>query len=128
MKEEKMYPDNLKYSEAHVWVRVEDSLAVAGITHHAQDQLGDVVYLSLPQVGDEIAAGEVMGSVESVKTISDLYAPVSGTVAEINETLLDETGLINTDPYNAGWMVKIEMSAPAEADALLTAAEYQARL
>ncbi len=123
-----MYPDNLKYSEAHVWVRVEDSLAVAGITHHAQDQLGDVVYLSLPQVGDEIAAGEVMGSVESVKTISDLYAPVSGTVAEINETLLDETGLINTDPYNAGWMVKIEMSAPAEADALLTAAEYQARL
>lgn len=123
-----MYPDNLKYSEAHVWVRVEGNLAIAGITHHAQDQLGDVVYLSLPEVGDELTAGEVMGSVESVKTISDLYAPVTGKVVEINEPLLDDPAQINGDPYGAGWMVKIEMVNPSEYDALLTAAEYQAKL
>lgn len=123
-----MYPDTIKYSEAHVWARVEDNTAIAGITDHAQEQLGDVVYLSLPEVGDELTAGEVMGSVESVKTISDLYAPVSGKVVEINEALLDDPGQINGDPYEAGWMVKIEMSNPADADALLTAAEYQAKL
>jgi len=123
-----MYPANLKYSEAHVWARAEDGIAVVGITHHAQDQLGDVVYLSLPQVGDDVVAGEVMGSVESVKTISDLYAPVSGSVVEINEPLLDEPGTINADPYGGGWMVKIEMSSAAEYDGLLTAAEYQEKL
>ncbi|HOF89476.1 MAG TPA: glycine cleavage system protein GcvH [Armatimonadota bacterium] len=123
-----MYPDNLKYSEAHVWARVDDGIAVVGITHHAQDQLGDVVYVSLPQVGDDVVAGEVMGSVESVKTISDLYAPVSGRVIAINEPLLDEPGAINADPYGAGWMVKIEMSGAADYDNMLTAAEYQEKL
>jgi glycine cleavage system H protein len=123
-----VYPDTIKYSEAHVWVRVEDNTAIAGITDHAQEQLGDVVYMSLPEVGDDVTASEVMGSVESVKTISDLYAPVSGKVVEINEALLDDPGQINGDPYEAGWMVKIDMSAPSEVDALLTAAEYQAKL
>jgi len=122
-----MNPDNLKYSESHQWVRVEDGVAVVGITDYAQDQLGEVVYLDLPQVGDEMSANEVMGSVESVKSISDIYAPVSGKVIEVNEPLLDEPAKINADAY-AAWMVKLEIADPAEVDSLLTAAEYQAKL
>ena len=122
-----MYPDNLKYSESHQWVRVEDGMAVVGITSYAQEQLGEVVYLDLPQVDDELSAGEVMGSVESVKSISDLYAPVSGKVVEVNDPLLDEPAKINEDAYSA-WMVKIEMANPSDVDGLLTAAEYQAKL
>jgi len=122
-----MYPDNLKYSERHQWVRVEGDAASVGITNYAQEQLGEVVYLDLPQLGDALSAGEVMGSVESVKSISDLYAPVSGKVIEVNEPLLDEPAKINEDPY-AAWMIKIEMTDAAEADAMLTAAEYQAKL
>jgi glycine cleavage system H protein len=123
-----MYPDNLKYSETHQWVRVEDGMAVVGITDYAQEQLGEVVYLDLPQVDDELTAGEVMGSVESVKSISDLYAPVTGKVVEINEALLDEPAQINADPYGEAWMVKVEMSSPEEYDGLMTAAEYEATL
>ena len=123
-----MYPDNLKYSETHQWARREDSVVVAGITDYAQGQLGEVVYLDLPQVDDELTAGEVMGSVESVKSISDLYCPVSGRVIEVNEALMDEPAKINEDPYDAGWMVKIEMSNTANYEQLLTAAEYQAKL
>ena len=122
-----MYPDNLKYSESHQWVRVEDGMAVVGITSYAQEQVGEVVYLDLPQVDDELSAGEVMGSVESVKSISDLYAPVSGKVVEVNDPLLDEPAKINEDAYSA-WMVKIEMANPSDVDGLLTAAEYQAKL
>jgi len=122
-----MYPDNLKYSASHQWVRVEDDIAVVGITDYAQEQLGEVVYLDLPQVGDELTAGEVMGSVESVKSISDLYAPVSGKVIEVNDPLLDEPAKINEDTY-AAWMVKIEMVSATDLDGLLTAAEYQAKL
>ena len=122
-----MNPDNLKYSESHQWVRVEDGVAVVGITDYAQEQLGEVVYLDLPQVGDELSADEVMGSVESVKSISDLYAPVSGKVIEVNEPLLDEPAKINEDAY-AAWVVKLEMADAAEVDGLLTAAEYQAKL
>jgi len=122
-----MYPDNLKYSATHQWVRVEDGVAVVGITDYAQEQLGEVVYLDLPQVGDELTAGEVMGSVESVKSISDLYSPVSGKIIEVNEPLMDEPAKINQDPYEA-WMVKLEMATPTDLDGLLTAAEYQAKL
>jgi glycine cleavage system H protein len=122
-----MNPDTLKYSETHQWVRVEDNLAVVGITDYAQEQLGEVVYLSLPEVGDEFSAGEVMGSVESVKSISDLYSPVSGKIVEINESALDDPAQINQDAYGAGWMVKVEMSKPADVDGLLTAAEYGAK-
>jgi glycine cleavage system H protein len=122
-----MYPDNLKYSATHQWVRVEDDVAVVGITDYAQEQLGEVVYLDLPQVNDELTAGEVMGSVESVKSISDLYSPVSGKIIEVNEPLLDEPAKINGEPYEA-WMVKIEMTTPTDLDGLLTSAEYQAKL
>lgn len=123
-----LYPDTLKYTETHQWVRKEDDVAVVGITDYAQEQLGEVVYLDLPQVGDEVIAGETMGSVESVKSISDLYAPVSGKVIEVNEPLMDEPAKINEDAYGAGWMARIAMSDAAQYDALLTAAEYQAKL
>jgi len=123
-----MNPDNLKYSETHQWARREENAAVVGITDFAQEQLGEVVYLDLPQVGDELTAGEVMGSVESVKSISDLYAPVGGKVIEINEALLDEPAKINEDPYGIGWMVKIDVADAADYDKLLTAAEYEAKL
>ncbi len=123
-----MYPDNVKYSETHQWVRREDNVAVVGITDYAQEQLGEVVYLDLPQVDDDLTAGEVMGSVESVKSISDIDSPVNGRVIEVNEKLLDEPAKINEEPYGAGWMVKIEMSNTTDYEQLLTAAEYQAKL
>jgi glycine cleavage system H protein len=123
-----MYPDDVKYNETHQWVRKDGNVATIGITHYAQDQLGEVVYVDLPQVDDELAAEEVMGSVESVKSISDLYTPVSGKVVEVNEALIDEPAKINEDPYGAGWMVKIDMANPDEYDSLQTAAEYQAKL
>lgn len=122
-----MNPESMKYTDKHIWVRVEDSVAVAGITEHAAEQLGEVVYLELPQVDDELTAGEVMGSVESVKSISDLYAPVSGKVIEVNEPLMDEPAKINGAAFDS-WMVKIELTNTAELDGLLSAAEYQAKL
>ena len=122
-----MYPDNLKYSSTHQWVRLEGGIAVTGITDFAQEQLGEVVYLDLPQVGDELTAGEVMGSVESVKSISDLNCPVSGKIIEVNEPLMDEPAKINEDCY-AAWMAKVEMTSSSEYDGLMTAAEYQAQL
>lgn len=122
-----MYPNDLKYTTTHQWVRVEGNIAVIGITQFAQEQLGEIVYLDLPRPDDDMTAGEVMGSVESVKSISDLYTPVSGKVIEINEALIDEPGTINSDSY-AAWMVKIEMSAPSELNGMLTAIEYQAKL
>ncbi|HEY3376677.1 MAG TPA: glycine cleavage system protein GcvH [Armatimonadota bacterium] len=123
-----MNPDNLKYTETHQWVRVEGNVAVVGITSYAQEQLGEIVYLDLPQVGDDVTTGEVMGSVESVKSISDVYTPISGKVVEVNEPLMDEPGKINADPYGDAWMVKVEMANPAEAEGLLSAADYQAKL
>ncbi len=122
-----MYPNDLKYTTTHQWVRVEGNIAVIGITQFAQEQLGEIVYLDLPRPDDDMTAGEVMGSVESVKSISDLYTPVSGKVIEINETLIDEPATINSDSY-AAWMVKIEMSVPAELNGMLTAIEYQSKL
>ncbi|MHB9023754.1 MAG: glycine cleavage system protein GcvH [Armatimonadota bacterium] len=124
-----MYPDDIKYSESHQWARREgENLAVVGVTDYAQEQLGEVVYLDLPQVGDDLVAGELMGSIESVKSISDLYSPVSGKVVEVNDPLLDEPAKINADAYGNGWMVKIRMTDAGEYDALLTAGEYQAKL
>ena len=118
-------PENLHYSKDHEWVRVEGDLAVIGITDHAQDQLGDVVYVELPKSGEEFAAHESFGSVESVKAVSEIFTPVSGNVAEINDSLNDEPEKVNKDPYGEGWMIKIKMSSSGEVDSLLTAAEYE---
>jgi glycine cleavage system H protein len=118
-------PENLHYSKDHEWVRVEGDLAVIGITDHAQEQLGDVVYVELPKAGEEFAANESFGSVESVKAVSEIFTPVSGEVAEVNDSLNDEPEKVNQDPYNNGWMIKMKMKSPGEVDSLLTAAEYE---
>jgi glycine cleavage system H protein len=118
-------PDNLHYSKDHEWVRVEGGTAVIGITDHAQEQLGDVVYVELPKSGESFAGNESFGSVESVKAVSEIFTPVSGEVVEINESLNDEPEKVNKDPYGDGWMIKMKMSSPGEVDSLLTAAEYE---
>jgi len=118
-------PENLHYSKDHEWVRVEGNTAVIGITDHAQEQLGDVVYVELPKVGEEFAPHQSFGSVESVKAVSEIFTPVSGEVAEVNESLNDEPEKVNKDPYDDGWMIKLKMKNPGEVDSLLTAAEYE---
>ena len=118
-------PEDLHYSKDHEWVRVEGDVAVVGITDYAQNSLGDVVYVELPKAGDEFAANESFGSVESVKAVSEVFSPVSGTVAEVNDALNDEPEKVNGDPYGEGWMIKVSMSNPGEVDSLLTAAEYE---
>ncbi|MGD9762656.1 MAG: glycine cleavage system protein GcvH [Candidatus Binatia bacterium] len=120
------FPDDLKYSREHEWVLVEGKVATVGITAFAEEQLGDVVFVELPAVGDKVTKDEAMGVVESVKAVSDVYAPVSGTVLEVNDDLPDSTELVNEDPYGDGWMVKIEISDPTDLDELLTAEEYEA--
>ncbi|MFN2517223.1 MAG: glycine cleavage system protein GcvH [Pyrinomonadaceae bacterium] len=118
-------PEDLHYSKDHEWVRVEGKIAVVGITEYAQDSLGDVVYVEVPKVGDEFAANESFGSVESVKAVSEVFSPVSGEIVGVNEALADEPEKVNQDPYGAGWMIRVEMSNPGEVDSLLTAAEYE---
>lgn len=118
-------PEELQYSKDHEWIRVEGNIAVVGITDHAQDALGDVVYVELPKAGDEFAAHESFGSVESVKAVSEVFTPVSGEVTEANDALQDEPEKVNQDPYGDGWMIKIKMKSPGEVDSLLTAAEYE---
>jgi glycine cleavage system H protein len=118
-------PEDLHYSKDHEWVRVEGNIAVVGITDYAQNSLGDVVYVELPKVGEQFAANEPFGSVESVKAVSEVFSPVTGEVAGINETLNDEPEKVNQDPYGEGWMIRMKMSNPGEVDSLLTAAEYE---
>ena len=118
-------PEDLHYSKDHEWVRVEGNEAVVGITDYAQDSLCDVVYVELPKAGDEFAANESFGSVESVKAVSEVFSPVAGTVVKINESLADEPETVNSDPYGEGWMIRVKMSNPGEVDSLLTAAEYE---
>ena len=118
-------PEDLHYSKDHEWVRVDGNEAIIGITDYAQNSLGDVVYVELPKVNDEFASNEAFGSVESVKAVSEVFNPVSGTVVKINESLADEPETVNTDPYGAGWMIRVKMSSPGEVDSLLTAAEYE---
>jgi glycine cleavage system H protein len=118
-------PDDLKYTREHEWVLVEDGVATVGITSFAEDQLGDVVFIELPAVGDTVSKDDAMGVVESVKAVSDVYAPVSGEVVEVNDDLPENTEMINDDPYGDGWMVKIELSDVSEIDDLLTADEYK---
>ena len=117
--------DDLHYSKDHEWVRVEGNVAVVGITDYAQDSLGDVVYVELPKAGDDFAANESFGSVESVKAVSEVFSPVSGEVVGTNETLADAPEKVNTDPYGEGWMIRVQMSNAGEVDSMLTAAEYE---
>ena len=118
-------PDDLHYSKDHEWVRVEGNIAIVGITDYAQDSLGDVVYVELPKVGDDFAANESFGSVESVKAVSEVFSPVSGEVVGTNEALADTPEKVNQDPYGDGWMIRVQMSNPGEVDSMLTAAEYE---
>lgn len=119
-------PAELKYTKEHEWIRVEGGEAVIGITDYAQSQLGDIVFVECETVGDELEAGDTFGTIEAVKTVSDLYLPVGGEVLEFNSALEDEPELVNKDPYGAGWIVKIKMNDSAEVEALLDAAAYQA--
>jgi glycine cleavage system H protein len=119
------FPEELQYTEEHEWVLVEGDIVTVGITDFAQDALGDVVFVELPQVGTVLEAGKPFGVVESVKAVSDIYAPVSGEVVEINEDLPDAPEVINTSPYEDGWMIKIKVADPAEIKDLLDAEAYQ---
>ncbi len=123
-----MVPENLKYTKEHEWIRVEGSLGVVGITDHAQEALGDVVFVELPVAGKKLAQGVEACSIESSKAASSIYAPVSGTVKQANETLTADPSLVNSDPYGKGWVYKIELSNPAELDTLLTPEQYEKML
>jgi glycine cleavage system H protein len=118
-------PQDLKYTKDHEWVRVEGDIAVIGITDFAQHELGDIVYVEIETIGETLDQEEVFGSVEAVKTVSDLFMPISGEILELNEDLDANPELVNTDPYNAGWMVKVKMTNPSELDSLLDSSAYQ---
>jgi glycine cleavage system H protein len=120
-----LYPDDLKYSKEHEWIKVTGDAATIGITHHAQDSLGDIVFVELPEVGAQFKQMEEFGVVESVKTVSTLYCPVSGTVVEANKSLVSNPELINESPYDKGWLIKVKTSSPKEAEKLLGPEEYQ---
>lgn len=118
-------PEDLSYTKDHEWVRVRGDQATVGITDHAQHQLGDVVYVELPKVGDKFEASEAFGSVESVKAVSEIYMPLAGSVTEVNEALNDAPEKVNEDPYGEGWMIVMKMDNPSQVDALLTSIEYE---
>lgn len=118
-------PKELRYSEEHEWVKTEGDKVRVGITDFAQSELGDIVFVELPEVGDEITADEPFGSVESVKTVSELYAPISGKVVEVNEYLNDSPEFVNESPYEKAWMIVVEPSNPGEVDNLMTAEQYE---
>ena len=120
------HPSDRSYSKDHEWVLVEGDTVVIGITHFAQDQLGEVVYVDLPSAGDGIAAGETFGEIESVKSVSELFAPISGDVVAVNDDLGDTPETVNADPHGDGWMIKVTISDTAELDALMSAEEYDA--
>ena len=119
------FPDNLKYTKDHEWVRVEGNVAVIGITDFAQGELGDIVYVEIETVGEDLKAEEIFGTVEAVKTVSDLFMPVAGKVLEVNTNLEGNPESVNKDPYGDGWMIKVEMANPADAAGLMDAAAYK---
>ncbi len=121
-------PKDLKYAKTHEWVRVSGDVATVGITDHAQHELTDIVFVEVPDVGRKIKAGDACAVVESVKTANDIYSPVSGQVSEVNEAVVADPALVNSEPYAAGWFYKIKLSHPAELDALLTPEEYKAQI
>ncbi len=118
-------PDELYYTKDHEWARVEGETATIGITDYAQSELGDIVYVELPEVGDTVKQGESFGTIEAVKAVSDLYAPLSGEVIEVNTKLEDSPELVNQDPYGSGWMIKVKISNPKEVESLLSKADYE---
>ncbi len=119
------HPNDLKYARSHEWARLDGELVVTGITDHAQDALGDLVFVELPEVGRQVSTGDEVGVVESVKTASDIYAPIDGEIVEVNEALTDDPDLVNTDPYGAGWIYKIKPANVADLDNLLSASDYE---
>ena len=119
------FPEDLKYSKEHEWVLVEGGVATVGITDYAQDQLGDIVFVELPAVGDKVSKEDAFGVIESVKAVSDIYAPVSGKVVEVNDDLPENPEMLNEDSYGDGWIIKVEMSDPDELLDLMAAAEYE---
>ena len=123
-----MYPENFRYTKEHEWVKVEGATATIGITHHAQSELGDIVYVDLPKVGATVEQGKTFGSVESVKAVSDIYAPVSGEVTAINEALNTTPEKLNADPHGDAWLIKIKLSNASQVDSLMSTADYQAYL
>ena len=120
------YPDNLHYTKDHEWIKLDGNIATIGITDFAQRELGDIVYVEVETIGKALAAGAVFGTVEAVKTVSDLFLPVSGTITEVNPALAATPELVNSDPYGEGWMVKMTVDNPADIDGLLDAAGYEA--
>ncbi|HKE68217.1 MAG TPA: glycine cleavage system protein GcvH [Nocardioidaceae bacterium] len=123
-----MYPEDLKYTTEHEWIRLADDTVEVGITDYAQEQLGDIVYVSLPEAGTEVEAGTSIGELESTKSVSDIFAPVSGTIAESNPALDDAPEVVNSDPYGAGWLVRITVADSSAADDLLDADGYRAHV
>ena len=122
------FPTDIKYTSEHEWIRIEGDEAIVGITDYAQDQLGDIVFVDIPTEGETLEAGEVFGTIEVVKTISDLFLPIAGEVLCQNEALADNPGLVNQDRYGEGWLIKIKPNNPADVEGLLDAAAYQAGL
>ena len=120
-----MYPENYRYTKEHEWIEVEGDIGVIGITDHAQKELGDIVYVDLPKIGAQLQQGKTLGSVESVKAVSDIFAPASGEVVQVNDTLTTTPENLNADPHGAAWLVKIRLSAPEEIKQLLSAEDYQ---
>ncbi len=120
------FPETLRYTKDHEWVRMEGDTAIIGITEFAQQELGDIVYVEIETVGKSLGAEAVFGSVEAVKTVSDLFLPLAGTVLELNPALADQPELVNNDPYGEGWMIRLKVNDPADADALMDAAAYAA--
>jgi len=118
-------PEELLYTKEHEWTRIDDKVATIGITDYAQGELGDIVYVELPEVGTQVNQGDSFGTIEAVKAVSDLFAPLSGEVAEINESLNDEPEKVNQDPYNEGWMIKIKISDESEKEELLGSEQYE---
>lgn len=123
-----MYPENYRYTKEHEWVLLEGDTGTIGITHHAQAELGDIVFVDLPKTGSTFAKGATFGSVESVKAVSDIYAPVSGEVTEVNEALATAPEKLNEDPHGAAWLIKLKLSDPGEIQQLMSAADYQTYL
>ena len=123
-----MYPEQFQYTKEHEWVSVDSGVATIGITHHAQQELGDIVFVDLPKVGAAVTPGQAFGSIESVKAVSDVFSPAAGEVAAINELLATNPEKLNEDPHGAAWLIKVKLSAPLETAGLMSAAAYQAYL